>query len=207
VHACRGCEGVIRTDSTQLAHHHTGRFPQASDCPSISAVSPSFSMPRAMKMHMRACHACMYTRVQRPGPACHAWHALLTTPRSGVTARGPVIITRACTHAMHEERVQRPGAPRRSVPRHVVARQRAATRAVSGRGQSRTRGPPTTCLLPYLIRPTSNRARKPREAAVCLRASADAISRSFADTIDSVVSPSADRGILRYSILSYDSLA
>jgi hypothetical protein len=57
--------------------------------------------------------------------------------------------------------------------------------------------------VPTSTRTNIKQGQKPAEAAVCLRAPA----RNFAETIDSVVPPSADRGNLRYTILSYDSLA
>jgi hypothetical protein len=210
------CEGVRRTGPPTTYHLagpslHRALSPGTRPSRNQSPPCPHESL---LRVHALTCVVCVTAVFRR----------CVTAVLYGVCRRAhaPCIMR---TRAMQDTRVQRPKAPRRSIPQHAVARQRAATRDASrsvgrGRGRSRsrtrrsrpdsaveTRGPPTTCLLPNLIRPTSNRSRKPREAAICLRASAHAISRAFAETIDSVVSPSADRGILRYSILSYDSLS
>jgi hypothetical protein len=55
LHACNA--PPTQPPTTQLAHDHIGRIPQAPDRPGISATSTSFSMPlesRYARMH--ACH-------------------------------------------------------------------------------------------------------------------------------------------------------
>jgi hypothetical protein len=150
-----------------------------------------------------------------PAPPPH--RALSCLPHSPAPAHPHtrrVIITRAW-HACvartrrHACMIRVFSAQERSVPRHVVARQLAATRdgrlAVGGRGREVADSRTTNNMSVTQSHSTNtNRARKPREAAVCLRASAYAISRAFADTIDSVVCPQPI-GVLN-ATLSYPTI-
>jgi hypothetical protein len=184
--------------AAQPAHHYTGRFPQAPDRPGISAMPPSFSFhPRVIIT--RAWHACM-----------HGMHACMARTPSIHESLLRVHGMHACMHGAHTRTHDTCSALRSAafrgasspdnVRQHVTADSRAVVAVAVVRSRE-TRGPPTTCLLPNLIRP-----------ALCLRASANAISRGFADTIDGVVSPSA--GILRryytppvfYASLSYPTI-